>query len=1023
LAGVWVRDGGSAASAQGYTFTTVAGLGANPGSDDGTGSGARFSQPTGVALDAAGNLLIVDQANSTIRKMTTNGVVTTLAGHPGIIGTNDGTGDLAQFYAPSNLAFDRAGNIYVADTSNHTIRKVTPDGVVTTLAGLGGVPGSDDGTNSSARFNQPNGIALDSHDNIYVADGINNAVRMVTTNGVVTTVAGSAASSGTNDGIGTAALFSFPEQVAVDGADNVYVADAANNTVRKMTPGRVVTTLAGFPGVAGSQDGTGRGARFNFPENVATDRAGNVYVADYGNSTIRKVTTNGVVTTIGGMAGVIGIADGTGSGAQFNAAEGVFVDKVGRVYVADTQNDTIRIGIPATVHNVGIGDDYFYPSSLTIVANDQVKWTWLGSHNHSSTSDTGLWDSGIQGKGHTFTRTFSSVGNFPYHCAVYSFMTGSVTVQPNGPTITITSPANGATFNAHASFTLRATAADSDGSITSVEFLEAATSLTNLASSPYTARVSDLAVGNHTYSARATDHFGRKATNSIVVHVVPDVTRPLVTFVSPASGQRVTNTSSDVIVQARASDNVLVTDVQVQLNGGVWLPAATTNGFTNWSATIAPQAGTNYVSAYATDPSGNRSPTNTLTFDFVVPSTLTLITNGLGGISRSFQGLLLEVGRAYSVTAVPGPGQIFSGWDGSLTSSVPALPFIMQSNMVLAAHFIPNPFLQAQGVYNGLFAEPVRAHERSGFFTLNLADHGAYSASLKRGTNSYSFSGQFNAAGIASKTVNGWVVYLTLDLAGAERITGTVSTGTWAADLLANRYVFNSLTNPASQFMGKYTLIIPGGANSAESPSGHGYGAVTVGPGGYVALSGTLADNFAWSQNVPLSHGGQWACYVPLYGGQGSVWSWLLFDTNQPSAEINGTLSWIRPARPGATYYPLGFTNDAEAQGSRYTAPTNATTRVINLTNGLVIFDGGNLSGPFTNVMTLTATNRFINGSSNSLSFSLVRSNGTFSGSVEVPGTTRTNTFKGAFLQDQDSGYGYFLGTNQSGSVFLGPQP
>jgi hypothetical protein len=198
---------------------------------------------------------------------------------------------------------------------------------------------------------------------------------------------------------------------------------------------------------------------------------------------------------------------------------------------------------------------------------------------------------------------------------------------------------------------------------------------------------------------------------------------------------------------------------------------------------------------------------------------------------------------------------------------------------------------------------------------------------------------------------------------------------------------------------------------------------VKVGPGGYVTLSGILADNFAWSQSVPVSRDGQWACYVPLYGGLGSIWSWLLFDTNQPSAEINGDLSWIRPPRHGATYYPLGFTNDVLAQGSRYVPPTNSTTRVIDVTNAVVIFDGGNLAAAFTNEVTLTPSNRVINGGPSSLSMSITRSNGLFSGSVKVPGTTRTNTFKGALLQDLDSGYGYFLGTNQSGSVFLAPPP
>src|SRR5439155_15434426 len=150
------------------------------------------------------------------------------------------------------------------------------------------------------------------------------------------------------------------------------------------------------------------------------------------------------------------------------------------------------------------------------------------------------------------------------------------------------------------------------------------------------------------------------------------------------------------------------------------------------------------------------------------------------------------------------------------------------------------------------------------------------------------------------------------------------------------------------------------------------------------------------------------------YSGKGSIWGWLLFDTNNPAAELSGSVSWIKQAIAGSIYYAHGFTNVSVAEGARYAPPATSTTRVIHLTNGVVIFDGGNLGSPFTNLVTLTPTNRVINGSANSLSLSVTLSNGIFSGSVKVPGTARTNAFKGALRQDQDSGSGYFLGTNQS---------
>src|SRR5438034_200826 len=227
---------------------------------------------------------------------------TTLAGNAGY-GSADGTGNAARFFHPSSVAVDRSGNVYVADSSNHTIRKATPAGVVTTLAGLAGYGGSADGTGSTARFFSPYGVAVDSGDNVYVADTANHTIRKVTPAGEVMTLAGLAGSPGGADGTGSAARFTVPYGVAVDGADNVYVGDTANATIRKVTPAGVVTTLAGLAGSFGSVDATGSAARFGFPSGVAADSAGNVYVADKSNHTIRKMTPAGAVTTLAGLAG------------------------------------------------------------------------------------------------------------------------------------------------------------------------------------------------------------------------------------------------------------------------------------------------------------------------------------------------------------------------------------------------------------------------------------------------------------------------------------------------------------------------------------------------------------------------------------------------------------------------------------------------------------------------------------------------------------------------------------------------
>jgi sugar lactone lactonase YvrE len=394
-----------------YTFVTFAG---GRGSADGTGNSARFSFPTGVAVDGAGNIYVADMWNDTIRKATPGGDVTTLAGLAGSTGSSDGIGSNARFYSPQGVAVDGAGNLYVADMWNSTIRKVTPHGVVTTLAGSAGSMGSEDGVGIAARFKHPTGLAVDSSGNVYVADSENNSIRKVTPDGVVTTVAGVAGSYGSADGTMSVARFSYPRGVAVDDAGNVYVADANNFTIRKVAPGGVVTTVAGLPGSPGSADGTGSAARFgliagglfgNIPEGptgVAVDGAGNLYVADSGNDAIRKVTPKGEVTTLAGLAGFdgIGSSDGTGSAARFNSPQGVAVDGVGNVYVADTNNSLIRKGNPVPMilsSRLGINGGQFNffltgPAGQSVVveaSTDLVSWlpiwtnTFAGALNFS----------------------------------------------------------------------------------------------------------------------------------------------------------------------------------------------------------------------------------------------------------------------------------------------------------------------------------------------------------------------------------------------------------------------------------------------------------------------------------------------------------------------------------------------------------------------------------------------------------------------------------------------------------------
>jgi sugar lactone lactonase YvrE len=348
LAGLLVIGFAISGRSQPLTFNTLAGY-PGGGSSDGARAAARFYNPCGVATDNAGNVYVADTGNHAIRKVSPTGVVTTLAGLSGVSGSVDGTGGAARFNQPGGVAVDTAGNVYVADTGNHTIRLITPAGVVSTWAGMAGVSGSGDATGTNAQFNLPQGITVSSVSNVYVADYGNHTIRKITPGRVVRTLAGAAGSSGSTDGSGSNARFYQPQGVAVDAGGFVYVADTANGTIRKITPAGGVSTLAGTAGNYGSGDGSGTNVQFYQPESVAVDASGNVYVADYFNHTIRKVTAAGMVSTLAGSPGSFGSVDGAGSDARFWGPEGVAVDSAGRVFVADTGNGTIRKILPSGV--------------------------------------------------------------------------------------------------------------------------------------------------------------------------------------------------------------------------------------------------------------------------------------------------------------------------------------------------------------------------------------------------------------------------------------------------------------------------------------------------------------------------------------------------------------------------------------------------------------------------------------------------------------------------------------------------
>ncbi|MDR1849757.1 MAG: hypothetical protein LBQ75_06940 [Zoogloeaceae bacterium] len=307
--------------------------GGERGFADGQGSTAQFDYPYSIAIDAADNFYVTEERNSRIRKITPKGKVSTLAGGGNPIGYErddfaDGQGSAARFKKPTGIAIDTAGNLYVADMWNHRIRKVTPKGVVSTIAG--GEKGFADGEGSVAQFHEPSGIAIDAAGNLYIADTNNYRIRKIAPKGKVSTLVDGALK-------GSDMLYG-PSSIAIDAAGNLYVTDMVTNHIHKITPnGKISSLVSGGYGFA---DGEGSAARFKDPQGIAIDAAGNLYVADRDNHRIRKVTPKGKVSTLAG--GEAGFADGQGSAARFNEPHGIAIDAAGNLYVADMLNHRIR---------------------------------------------------------------------------------------------------------------------------------------------------------------------------------------------------------------------------------------------------------------------------------------------------------------------------------------------------------------------------------------------------------------------------------------------------------------------------------------------------------------------------------------------------------------------------------------------------------------------------------------------------------------------------------------------------------
>lgn len=418
--------------------STALGAAALPGATNATGAAARFDTPTAVAFADDGRVFVADSGNNVIRVIATDGTVSTLAGTAGESGFADGTGAEARFSIPTGIAVDTAGTAYVADSGNHVIRKITPAGVVTTLAGAATFPGSQDGESTVARFFQPSGLAVDARGNVFVADAGNHAIRKVTPTGTVTTLAGQLGISGSQDGTGTGARFSTPVGVAVAADGTVFVADQLNYAIRQVTSAGVVTTLAGSLGQAGDADGNGGTARFRSPTAVGVDTNGTLYVTDRDNHLIRTVTAAGDVATLAGVSGVAGVATGALPGG-LNQPWGLALGNDGELYTT-SENSIFKV---TPVAPFPMFDLSLWSSATSLPRGDSLTLSW-SSRDATNCQASGDW-SGAKAVAGSSTFVAGTEGTFTYTLtcdenggAGSKTQSVTVTVIPPEPTLTLT---------------------------------------------------------------------------------------------------------------------------------------------------------------------------------------------------------------------------------------------------------------------------------------------------------------------------------------------------------------------------------------------------------------------------------------------------------------------------------------------------------------------------------------------------------------------------------------------------------
>jgi uncharacterized delta-60 repeat protein len=484
---------------------------------------------------------------------------------------------------------------------------------------------------------------------------------------------------------------------------------------------------------------------------------------------------------------------------------------------------------------------------------------------------------------------------------------------------------------------------------------------------------------------------------------------PTVTIASPNANARV----NDPRITGTATDDVELAQVLYRVGTNEFAAA---NGTTSWAANASLQPGNNTVEVKSVDAAGNESAVESRTFFYVPGAPLPLEVVGPGSTTLT-NGQFLQLGKSYTIRAIPITGNSFGGWSGSVTSSVPTLKFVMSSNLVLQANFLTNIFAPLSGIYNGIFSSsngvtPATA----GFLTIKLKNSGAFSGTISLEGRRSSFSSKFDSNGVVQKTISRRAkpaLDLNLQLDPAGSLSGTISQNGESATVLAER-----AQSSVNSTRTKYTLLIPPGEDPATSPGGYGYGSASVDAKGKIRFRGALGDGTVLQQSTTASENGRWPFYASLYRGKGVILGWLTF-TNEPDTDLRGeSVSWIKLPGVRGKFYTNGFSLAGPVIGSLYAAPPRGSLP-ITWTSGNIEFNGGNLTESITNVVTSGSRNKLVVASSNKTMIAIANSSGLLNGSFVPPNTRRRTALKGALLQKQQFSAGTFLGATQSGNFIL----